>query len=150
LQDVAPTLSFMPLQVAADTCTPAAVFSQAPDRQFPVLPQGGAATHIGSGVPSGTFPQCPAELQAWQAPLQTASQQRPSVQKPELQSVLTVHIAPSADVSPHFFVTVLQVIPVMQSALVAQAVLHCMPPTSQMYPPHGVTVAAGQAPLPVH
>jgi hypothetical protein len=82
--------------------------------------------------------------------LQPASQQWPSAQKPEPQSVPTVHIAPSADVSPHLFVTVLQVIPAMQSAFVVQDVLHCAPPTSQTYPPHDVTVAVGQAPLPVH
>jgi hypothetical protein len=61
-----------------------------------------------------------------------------------------MHIAPSADLSPHLFVTVLQVIPAMQSAFVVQDVLHCEPLTSQTYPPQDVTVAVGQAPLPVH
>ncbi len=139
----------MPLQVGPETRTVDAAFSQAPTRQFPVLPQGGAAAHIGSAVPSATGPQCPAELQTWQAPLHAASQQWPSVQKVELQSVPTMHIAPSADLSPHLFVTVLQVIPPMQSALLMQVVLHCVA-SWQTYPPHDVTVAAGQAPLPVH
>jgi hypothetical protein len=146
---VAPVSRF-PVQLGGVACVPAAVFSQAPARQFPVFPHGETTgKHIGSGVRSGTNPQCPDGLQAWQAPLQAASQQWPSVQKVELQSVPAMHIAPSADLSPHLFVTVLQVIPAMQSALVAQAVLHCVV-SWQTYPPHDVTVAAGQAPLPLH
>jgi hypothetical protein len=147
---VAP-VSWFPVQLGGAACMPAAVFSQAPARQFPVLPHGETTgKHIGSAVASGTGPQCPDESQAWQAPLQAASQQWLSVQKVEPQSVPAVHIAPSADLSPHLCVTVLQVIPAMQSAFVVQDVLHCMVSTSQTYPPHDVTVAVGQAPFPLH
>lgn len=149
MQVVAPTLVFMVGQLAGVTTNEAGVCWHAPEWHKPLFPHGGAGTHIDSAVPSGTAPQCPALLQAWQAPVQAESQQRPSAQKPVLQSVLTVQVCPIPDLSPHLLVTVLHATPVVQSALVVQLVLHWVA-LRQRYCPQEVTVAAGQTPLPSH
>jgi hypothetical protein len=104
---------------------------------------------MGSTLLSGAVPQVPALLHTWQIPLHALLQHRPSTQKPEVQSVATVQVWPSADFAPHWWVTVLQRVPVVQSALVAQLVPHCIP-LRQVYPPHEVTTGAGQLPLPSH
>jgi hypothetical protein len=83
-------------------------------------------------VAAGMFVQLPrlfAREQLWQPPVHAELQQIPVVpvarcltQKLEVQSVLTAHTFPVGSLSPHLFVCVLQVTPVLQSVLAVQVV----------------------------
>lgn len=83
-------------------------------------------------VAAGMFVQLPrafAREQLWQPPVHAELQQIPVLsvarfltQKPEEQSVPSAHTLPVGSLSPHLFVCVLQVTPVLQSVLEVQVV----------------------------
>lgn len=83
---------------------------------------------------AGMFVQLPrlfARAQLWHPPVHAELQQIPvlsvarfSTQKPEVQSLLSAQTFPVGSLSPHLFVWVLQVTPVLQSVLEVQVVRH--------------------------
>jgi hypothetical protein len=80
-------------------------------------------------------------------PLQADSQQTPSTQNPDVQSVAAVQVTPSGlpmQTPPVHFR------PVAQSVSPAQLVLHAAVAESQMYGAQGVVVFGVQAPVVVH
>jgi hypothetical protein len=131
LQVVTATDEALVAQEAARQTVSEPRFAQTPPAaQEPVLPQviAAAAGQSVSDVPTATPVQVPAEpvrLQAMQAPVQAVLQQTPSAQFGAVlsQSEVMLHIAPGACFVPHFFVTVLQVVPT-QSVSALQVVPH--------------------------
>jgi hypothetical protein len=102
---------------------------------FPVLPQALLVTaqDASRGVAAaGMFVQVPSAFvraQLWHPPVQAELQQIPVLsvatvftQKVDEQSLLSAHTLPVGSLSPHLFVWVLQVTPVLQSVLEVQVV----------------------------
>lgn len=65
-----------------------------------------------------------------------------------MQSVATLHVSPLVDLSPHLLVTVLQVMPPVQSELLLQVLRQVGLEGLHSYEPHEDVVAAGHPPLP--
>jgi hypothetical protein len=96
-----------PVHAAGAHTVPAAKRAQAPlPSQVPVVPQveGALVAQVSCGSepaitgPQAPFAPCPlaAAEQAWQAPVQAASQHTPSAQKPDVHSVAAAHGEPGA------------------------------------------------------
>lgn len=118
-------------QLAAIHCVPAPQREQLPFEHSPVVPQVVAA--VTAHLPCGStpplilvqLPVVPARLQAWQALLQELLQQTPWAQNPLAHSVAAEQ-APPLGFRPQLLIIPFmpQMLGVMQSALVVQALKH--------------------------
>lgn len=113
---------------------------------------------VRGGAPAAMFVHAPrllARAQLWQPPTQSELQHSPVAsaarfftQNPDEQSLATAHTLPVGSFSPHLFVWVLHVIPVLQSVLAVQVVRQVAAATLQAKGSHILVLDAGHAPLP--